>query len=318
MRLARDRRLSSAWPALLHRRPGPSTLPATARSCSRAVDPSAARHCRRGARGRRVSCREPQRWALLAKPTSGRHACPTAPRRCPRVVPIGSYGADAVLPARRRRGCRAPCLVARRERLPVALVGRHRSIIERVLDLAALLTIGLVGAAVARRDRPDRLDRDRVHDRARRRPGGRRPFRGCRSRRRLPAPAPRPWHARWLALAVPRRPFGRGWRRGTSLLAYGLSALAWIGDVALVLDLRPARWASSLSLAAARRDRRRRRARDRAAGARAATSVRTSSGPSRSGTLAGVPSDSVACRSRVLAHAVRDRAARACSDRRRC
>ena len=194
-----------------------------------------------------VAAGRPRRRVRLASPalvaaSSGRRRmrCPRAASMPPLAV---AYFANAVLPARARRGCphARSSRGARGSRL--ALVGRRRSSSSACSTLPRLLTIGLVGGSYARCDRPDRLDRDRVHDRPRRRPCAGRPFRG-HDRATPPAPAPGPRCA-MLAAPVPLEPFGRVGAR-TSLLAYVLSMLAWAwgrrgcaGSVAHALGIEP-------------------------------------------------------------------------------
>ena len=150
-----------------------------------------------------------------------------------------AYFANAVLPARVGEVART-LLVARREQLPVALVAAT-VIIERVLDLAALLTLGLAAAAALGASRP--------------------PSAGRRSRLGVVLVSGLAVVARFAGAIGRQLPVGsdrwRATRRSnsstpwaevgarTSLLAYGLSALAWMGDVGRRAGSARVRWEST-------------------------------------------------------------------------
>ena len=163
-----------------------------------------------------------QRWSLLLRGAGA--AVPTRRVMAPLAV---SYLANAVLPARVGEVART-LLVARRERLAIALVAAS-VIIERVLDLAALLSVGLVGTAAV--GAIGLIGWAAIGSTAALIIGLALAARfGERIVRLLPRRLPE-----WLRDAGVQF-FGAVGRIGarTSLLAYGLSVLAWMGDVGLV------------------------------------------------------------------------------------
>jgi hypothetical protein len=160
------------------------------------------------------------RWSILLTATTRTAVQPT------RVVGplVVGYLANAVLPARLGEVARA-VLVARREHLPIAEVAAS-IVVERVIDLSALLTIGLLSTGVLAAV------------------GGTAQAATAALVATIVALA---LSARWLASHLPRRLPGRlrtvvgqflvgisGVGPRPLLSAYALSAVAWMGDVALV------------------------------------------------------------------------------------
>jgi hypothetical protein len=167
------------------------------------------------------------RWAMLLTAATGTRV------RAIRVAgPMAvGYLVNAVLPARLGEVARA-VLVARRERLAIAPVAAS-VVVERVVDLSALLTIGLVSTGAVEAIGPTAI---------------------VATAGLVIALGILAVSARWVAAHLPRRLPSRARTLAVQFLegigglgprpllgAYGLSVLAWFGDAALV-------WACGMAL----------------------------------------------------------------------